>query len=90
MQGNRVGPQRDWVKQNITPIVPATVLKNGGISSVAPRNLTQWKKVSTDEGPLEIPTISDTVNRVPSGDYIYQLIQLDSRRFTHQPTLDDK
>lgn len=90
MQGNRVGPQRDWVRQNLTPIMPATVLESGGLSSTAPRNLTKWKQVPTDEGPVAVPTISDTVDRVPSANYIHQLIQLDSRRLTYQPTLDDK
>lgn len=90
MQGNRVGPQRDWVRQNLIPITPATVLESGGLSKTAPRKLTKWKQVPTDEGPLRVPTISDTVDRIPSVDYIHQLIQLDSRKLTHQPTLDDK
>lgn len=90
MQGNRVAIQKKvWTKKGGIPSVEGGIKLTSGLSKSDPSR-TNKRVVPTDEGPIEVSSISETSDRIPSSAQISQLIQLDSRRFAPVLTLDDK
>ncbi len=91
MQGNRVAHQHKkvWTKKLITPSVEGRIKLSSGLSKLD-QNRIKKRIVPTDEGPIEVSSISETSGRDPSSALISQLIQQDSRRFAPVLTIDDK
>lgn len=90
MQGNKVNIGKKWELSNNTPVVPAGITVSGGLSADAPGSLVTRKIVATDEGPIAVATISETLDRVVTSSDLDAVVKLDSRKLNYQPTLELK